>query len=91
MGVKWSLTLSDGHRLGLSENRVLRKIFGPKRDEVTGDWRQLHNFYSSSNVSRMIKSGMMRWARYVERMGAKRNRWETQIFDNVFLPDDGSH
>jgi hypothetical protein len=56
------------------ENRVLRSIFGPKRDEVTGDWRklrneELHNFYSSPNIIRMIKSRRMRWAGNVARMG----------------------
>jgi hypothetical protein len=49
----WSLTLREEHRLSVFENRVLRRIFGPKRDEMTGDWRklhneELHNFYSSS-------------------------------------------
>jgi len=39
----WSLTLREGHRLRVSENRVLRRIFGPKRDEVTGEWREAHN------------------------------------------------
>jgi hypothetical protein len=57
----WSLTLREEHRLRVFENRVLRRIFGPKRDEVTGDWRklpneELHNFYSSPNTIRMIKS-----------------------------------
>jgi hypothetical protein len=60
------------------ENRVLRRIFGPKRDEVTGDWRKLHNeefhnFYSAPNIIRMMKSRRMRWAGYVARMGEKRN------------------
>jgi hypothetical protein len=60
------------------ENRVLRRIFGPRRDEVTGDWRklhneELHNLYFSSNITRMIKSKRMRWARYIARMGEKRN------------------
>jgi hypothetical protein len=54
--------------------RVLRRILGPKRDEVTGDWRklhneQLHNLYSSPNIIRMIKSRRMRWAEHVTRMG----------------------
>jgi hypothetical protein len=54
------------------ENRVLRRIFGPKRDEVTGDWRKLHNLYSSPNIIRMIKSRRTRWARHVARMGKKK-------------------
>jgi hypothetical protein len=60
------------------ENRVLMKIFGPKRDEVTGDWRKLHNeefhiLYSSPNIIRQIKSRRMRWAGHVARMGKERN------------------
>jgi hypothetical protein len=62
------------------ENRVLRRIFGPKRDEVRGDWGKQHNeelhnlyMYSSSNIIRMIKSRRMRWAGHVARMGKKRN------------------
>jgi hypothetical protein len=70
----WSLTLREEHRLKVSENRVLREIFGPKRDEVTGDCRklhneELHNLYSSPSIIRMIKSRRMRWAGYVARMG----------------------
>jgi hypothetical protein len=58
------------------ENRVLRRIFGPKRDEVTGGCRklhneELHNLYSSPNIIRMIKSGRMRWAGHVVRMGRR--------------------
>jgi hypothetical protein len=61
----WSLTLREEHRLRVFENRVLRRIFTPKRDEVTGDWRklhnkELHNSYSSSSIIRMIKSRRMR-------------------------------
>jgi hypothetical protein len=60
------------------ENRVLRRTFVPKRDEVTGTWRklhneELHNLYSSPNIIRMMKSRRMRWAGHVARMGAKRN------------------
>jgi hypothetical protein len=66
----WSLTLREEHRLRVFENRVLRRIFGPKRDEVTGDWRKLHNkelhsLYYSPNTIRMIKSRRIRWAGHV--------------------------
>jgi hypothetical protein len=62
------------------ENRVLRRIFGLKRDEVTADWRQLHNeelhnLYSSPNLIRMIKSRKTRWAGHVARMGEKTNAY----------------
>jgi hypothetical protein len=73
-----SLTLKEEHRLRVFENRVLRRIFGPKRDEVTGEWRKLHNeelriLYSSPHTSRQIKSRRLRWARHVARMGEERN------------------
>jgi hypothetical protein len=60
----WTLTLREEHRLRVFENRVLRRIFGPKRDEVTGNWRkvhneELHNLYSSPNTITMIKSSSM--------------------------------
>jgi hypothetical protein len=60
------------------ENRVLRRIFAPNRDEVTGEWRklhseELHNLYSSPNIIRQIKSRRMRWAGHVARMGEERN------------------
>jgi hypothetical protein len=62
------------------ESRVSRRIFGPKRGEVTGGWRKLHNeelhtgnLYSSPSITRMIKARMMRWAEHVARMGAKWN------------------
>jgi hypothetical protein len=64
-------------RLRVSENRVLKMIVGPKRDEVTGKWRKLHNeelhdLYSSPSIIRIIKSRSMRWAGHVARMGEKR-------------------
>jgi hypothetical protein len=74
----WSLTLREEHRLGVSENRMLRRIFGPKRDEVMGEWRkmqdvELHNLYSSPDTVRQIKSRRMRWAGHVARTGEGRN------------------
>jgi hypothetical protein len=68
----WSRTLREECRLRVFENRVLR-IFGPKRDEVTGEWRRLHNkelyaLYSSPNIIRVIKSRRLRWAGHVARM-----------------------
>jgi hypothetical protein len=69
--------IREEHKLRVFHNRVLR-ISGPKRDEIIGGWRklhheELHNFYSSPNVTRMIKSRMMRWIGYVANMGEKRN------------------
>jgi hypothetical protein len=79
-----SLTLRKEHRLGVFENRVLRRIFGPKRDEVTGEWRKLHNqelhdLYSSPCIIRIIKARRMRWAGHVERMGDKRNAYRLLV------------
>jgi hypothetical protein len=54
----WSITLREEHRLRVFENRVLRRIFGPKRDEVTGGWRRLHGLYSSPSAVRVIKARM---------------------------------
>ena len=63
----WSLTLREERRLRVFENRVLRRVFGPKRGEVTGEWRKLHNeelsdLYSLPSIVRMVKSRRMRWA-----------------------------
>jgi hypothetical protein len=80
----WSLTLREEHRLKVFENKVLRRIFGPKRDEVTGGWRKLHNeqlcdLYSSPSIIRIIKSRRMRWAGHVARMGEKRNAYRLLV------------
>jgi hypothetical protein len=69
--------LREERRLKFFENRVLRRVFGPKRDEVTGKWRKLHNeelndLYSLPNIVRVVKSRRMGWARHVERMGEGR-------------------
>jgi len=73
----WSLTLREERRLRVSENKVLRKVFGPKRDEVTGEWRKLHNenlndLYSLPYIVRVVKSRRMRWAGHVAHMGEDR-------------------
>jgi hypothetical protein len=70
----WSLTLREEYRLRVFENSVLRRIFGPKRDEVTGEWRkfhsgELHNLYSSPDIIKQIKSRRMSMAGQVARMG----------------------
>jgi hypothetical protein len=72
----WSLTVREEHKLRVFENRKLRRIFGPKREGVTGGWRKLHNeelrdLYSSPSIIRMIKSMRMRWAGHVARMGER--------------------
>ena len=80
----WSLTLREERRLRVFENRALRRIFGPKRDEVTGEWRKLHteklnDQHSSPNIVRMIKSRIIRWARRVARMGEKRGVYRALV------------
>jgi hypothetical protein len=83
----WSLTLREKHRLRVFENRVLRRIFGPKRDEVTGECRKFHNeelrdLYSSPSIIKIIKPRRKRWAGHVARMGRRGTRidywWESQ-------------
>jgi len=73
----WLLTLWEERKLRVFENMVLRRIFGPRRDEVTGEWRRLHNkeqnyLYSSPSIVRVIKSRRMRWAGHVARMDEER-------------------
>jgi hypothetical protein len=70
----WSLTLREERRLRVFDNRVLRRVFGPKRDEVTGELRKLHNeelrdLYSLPSIARVVKSRRMRRARHVACMG----------------------
>jgi len=66
------------------ENRVLRRIFGPQKDDVTGEWRKLHNeelndLYCSPNIVRVIKSRIIRWAGHVARMGEKRSVYRVLV------------
>jgi hypothetical protein len=80
----WSLTLREEHRLRVYKNRVLRRIFGPRRDKVAGDWRklhneELHNLYFSPNRIRMIKSRGMRWTGHVTRMREMRNAYRILV------------
>jgi hypothetical protein len=80
----WSLTLREEQRLRVFENRVLRRIFGPKGDEATGEWRRLHNeelndLYSSPNIFRVIKSRRMTWAGHVARMGKTRGAYRILV------------
>jgi hypothetical protein len=81
----WSLTLREEHnRLRVFENRMLRRLFGPKRDVVMGEWRKLHNkelhdLYSSPSIIRIIKSRRMRWAGQVARMEEKRNAYRLLV------------
>jgi hypothetical protein len=80
----WSLTLRGKHRLRVFQNRDLRGIFRPKRDEVTGEWRklhneELHNMYSFPEISRKVKSMRMRWAGHVAHMGEDRNVYKVLV------------
>ena len=73
----WSLTMREETKLRAFENMVLRRIFGPRRDEVTGEWRRVHNeelneLYSSPNIVRVIKLRKMRWGVHVARVGEER-------------------
>jgi len=80
----WSLTLREERRLRVFENKVLRRIFEPKRNEVRGEWRKLHNeelndLYSSLNIVRVIKSRIMRWAGNVACMGDRRDVYGVSV------------
>jgi len=80
----WSLTLMEKRRLVVFEKRVLRRIFGPKRDDVAREWRKLCNeepndLYSSPNFIRVIKLIRMRWAGHVERVGEKRGVYRVLV------------
>ena len=80
----WSLTLGEERRLKVFENRKLRRIFGPKMDKVTGEWRKLHNeelndLYCSVNILRVIKSRRMRWAELVASMGEGRGVYKILV------------
>jgi hypothetical protein len=76
--------MREEHRPRVFENRVLRRIYFPKRDEGTDDWRKLHNeelhdLYSSPSIIRIIKSRRMRWVGHVARMGEKRNAYRLLV------------
>jgi len=80
----WSLTLREERKLRVFEKTVFRRIFGPRRDEVTGEWRRLHNeelndFYSAPNIVRVIKSRRMRWVGHVTRMGDERGVYRVLV------------
>jgi hypothetical protein len=82
--VTWSLILREEHRLRVLETRVLRRIFGPKRDEVIGEWRRLHieernDLYSSPNIIQVIKSRRIRWTGHVARMGEGRGAYRILV------------
>jgi hypothetical protein len=88
----WYFILREEHILRVFENGVLRRIFGPKRDEIIGSWRkmhneELHNLYSSLNVIRMMKSKRMRWAGHIACIGEKGNAY--RIF--VGKPEERDH
>jgi hypothetical protein len=81
----WSLTLREGSRLRIFENWLLRReMFGPKRDEVTGEWRKLHNeelndLYSSPHIIRIIKPKRMKWVGHVARLGQRRGAYRVWV------------
>jgi hypothetical protein len=79
----WSLTVREEHKLRVFENRMLRRLFGPKKDGMTGGWRklhneELHNLYSLSSIIRIIKP-RTKWVGYVAQMGEKRNTYRLLV------------
>ena len=93
----WSLTLREERRLRVFENRVLRRIVGPKRHELTGEWRKLHNeelndLYCSPNIARVTKSRRKRWAGHVAHMGIGKvytGFWLGELRERDHLEDPG--
>jgi hypothetical protein len=90
----WSLTLKEERWLRVFENRTLRRIFGPKKEEITGEWRKLHEeeLYSSPYIIRAIKSRIIRWAGHVARMGrgeVHRGFWWGNLRESDHLEDPG--
>ncbi|KAJ4431491.1 hypothetical protein ANN_20089 [Periplaneta americana] len=88
----WTLNLREERRLRVFENKVLRKIFGAKRDEVTGDWRKLHNtelyaLYSSPDIIRNIKFRRLRWAGHVAHVGESKNAYRVNQETTPEMPD----
>jgi hypothetical protein len=83
----WSLTLREERRLRVSESTVLRRIFGPRRDQETREWRKLYNeelndLYSSPNIFRVIKSRRMKWAGHLARMGERIDVYKVLVGKN---------
>ena len=95
--VTWSLTFKEERRPRIFQKRMLRRIFGPKRDEVTGEWRKLHNeelkdLYCSPNIVQLIKSRRIRLSGHVERMGERRDYtgfWWGNLRERDHLEDRG--
>ena len=89
-----SITLREKRRLRMFENRVLRRIFGPKRDDVKSEWRklnieELNSLYSSPNIFRVIKSRKMSWVSHVARMGKSRGVYRVLVRERDHLEDPG--
>jgi hypothetical protein len=80
----WTFTRREEHTLRVFENRILRRVFGPNRDEVTGEWRkwhseELHNLYSYADIIRQVKTRRMRWAGHVARAGEERKMYKVLV------------